>query len=94
MLSKGGKIEYLCPHCKSTNIQPVEIMSQKSGECLNYNTWWPWTDRIKVSIKKHGAEIPSMLKKEAGAQSRLPLIKALSKATKKLMHVFKEEPHG
>lgn len=57
MLSKGNKISYLCPECKSEHIQKLHHASiitggQKSGECLSCNTFWPWSKRIKVSLKK------------------------------------------
>ena len=48
MLSKGGKREYHCPKCNSKNIKKAFTFgSQRCGECLDCNTWWPWTHRIK-----------------------------------------------
>ena len=52
--TEGGKIEYLCPRCKSGNIRPINMMSQKSGECADCNSWWPWSTRHKESLKAKG----------------------------------------
>ena len=65
MLSKSGKIEWLCPNCKSKNINylpffPISFYHNKSvlsyikqttGLCSDCCTSWPWSSRIKVSLK-------------------------------------------
>lgn len=52
MFSKGKKINYKCPGCGSSHIKKTVMYRQNSYECLACNTWGPWRDRIKVSIKK------------------------------------------
>ena len=66
MLSKGKKIVYKCPNCQSEDIVKVSIFPQsfysdgsvlmyhtrRSGNCNQCHTWWPWKDRVKVSIRK------------------------------------------
>lgn len=51
MKSKGGKIEWQCPLCKSSDIAHITFPGKDSGECYSCNTWWPWKTRIKISLK-------------------------------------------
>ena len=50
MLSRGGKIEYSCPNCRSVNIGKVVRYKQHSGECRTCLTWWPWRNRLKTRV--------------------------------------------
>ena len=64
MLSKGGKIEYLCPFCNSTDIKYVYAKEEAwaillevpvnfaHGQCNECDNWFYWTDRIKNSLKE------------------------------------------
>lgn len=60
MLSKGGKIIYSCPNCNSENInkQPYKpaykFIGANTGICNSCNSWWPWSSRIKTSVRKLG----------------------------------------
>ena len=52
MLSKSGKVEWLCPNCQSSKITPLNMLGQNSGECFDCRTWWPWCSRLKISVAK------------------------------------------
>ena len=63
MLSRGGKVEWHCPFCDTTDIKLArrDMLGRNIGLCGNKecNSWWPWSMRIKRSINKkvqHGTE--------------------------------------
>lgn len=81
MLSPGGKIEWLCPNCRSVDIvgpMKGQVVLANVGECRRCNTWWSWRTRIKVSFKR---EAEKELEKE-----RQNLYEAYQKATGKSIH--------
>jgi len=53
MLSPGGKIEYSCRECKSTNIYKGfhQLMEMNVAMCRDCNSWTQWHSRIKTSLK-------------------------------------------
>ncbi len=51
MMSKGGKKLYLCPNCGSARIYQLKAFGQNSGDCGACDTYWPWSWRLKVSMK-------------------------------------------
>ena len=50
MNSPGRKIEWRCPNCQSPNIGRMRMLGQKSGECRDCQTWWPWRARLKRPV--------------------------------------------
>jgi transposase-like protein len=58
MKSKGGKIEYRCPECRSSNIHKCKLFEQVSYGCDDCNRYGPWRDRIKESLKASTLQSP------------------------------------
>ena len=52
MKSKGGKREWLCPSCKSANIDKSSkrafSMTSNVGSCIDCNSFFQWNKRIKI----------------------------------------------
>lgn len=50
MRSPGGKVEWLCPKCRSEHIaRGVAIGKAKAFMCGGCGQWGPWRERIKVT---------------------------------------------
>jgi len=78
MLSPGKKVHYYCPKCKSKSIQKAgksahnKVMSALSsnsviinaGTCQDCGAWFPWTARIKISIKSEKKKMWKVLQGE------------------------------
>lgn len=61
MLSKGGKISFLCPHCESTNIvrigpgyhfHAVGVAYWARWACIDCMHFERWDTRLKVAAVK------------------------------------------
>ena len=64
MLSKGSKLDYLCPLCESPKIYKHPnncgfYMMRGKGICTACHSFWAWSRRNKISIKnKHRRHKP------------------------------------
>jgi len=50
MRSKGGKVEWLCPFCKSADISRCSAYYQVSFFCSSCLHFGPWRQRLKTKV--------------------------------------------
>jgi hypothetical protein len=51
LFSKSGKVQYLCGKCRSPHIARFMWGGQQAYACDPCNQWFPWTSRIKMSLR-------------------------------------------
>lgn len=70
MISRCGKLRYLCPECNSIDISHCRLYGQDSGVCHNTtcNTWWPWDTKQEISIEDR---LPSIKVSESRSAIRI-----------------------
>lgn len=52
LFSKSGKVQYLCPKCRSPDLARFMFAGQQAIACTPCNAWYQWASRIKLSLKR------------------------------------------
>lgn len=52
LFSKGGKVQYLCPECRSPDVARFAFAGLKVIVCTSCSAWYQWSSRIRQSVKK------------------------------------------